>query len=128
MENAEEDALYVFPRQTRNQEDDSDGKPGHIVELKRAWARILKKAKLSELRIHDLRRTLGSWQAAMGASLQVIGKTLAHKNVSTTAIYSRLNLDPVKQSITEATNAMLMAGGVIEKPKSVVKMRKKAAK
>jgi site-specific recombinase XerD len=59
-----------------------------------------------------LRRTLGSWQAADGASLSIIGKTLGHKNVSTTAIYARLNLDPVRQSVNAATKAMLAAGGL----------------
>ena len=123
----EPESPYVFPRVKDPTRREDDGRPGHIVELKRAWARILKAAKLSDLRIHDLRRTLGSWQAAMGASLQVIGKTLAHKNVSTTAIYSRLNLDPVRQSLSEATNAILAAGGMI--PKGQVKrMRKKAAR
>lgn len=64
---------------------------GHLVEPKKAWKRILQRANIQNLRLHDLRRSLGSWQAATGASLTVIGKTLAHKNVNTTAIYARLN-------------------------------------
>jgi integrase len=67
---------------------------------------------LKNLRIHDLRRTLGSWQAATGASLAIIGKSLGHKDVSTTAIYARLSLDPVRQAMETATSAMLRAGGV----------------
>jgi integrase len=121
----EPESPYVFPRVKDGTRKPDDGKPGHIVELKRAWARILKAAKLKDLRIHDLRRTLGSWQAATGASLQVIGKTLAHKNVSTTAIYSRLNLDPVKQSINEATHAILVAAG-LSQPAKVRRIRKAA--
>jgi integrase len=70
-------------------------------------------ARLKDLRIHDLRRTLGSWQAATGASLPMIGRTLAHKNVSTTAIYARLNLDPVRESMQKAATAMLAAGGLL---------------
>ena len=42
-----------------------------------------------------------------------VGKTLAHKNVSTTAIYARLNLDPVRESMKKATDAMLQAGGIL---------------
>ena len=60
--------------------------------------------------MHDLRRSLGSWQATTGASLPIIGKTLAHKNVNTTAIYARLNNDPVRESMEKATNAMMNAG------------------
>ena len=94
---------WVFPHKT---------KCGHITEPKNAWARICKSAKLSDLRIHDLRRTLGSWQAAGGSSLHVIGKSLGHRNQATTAIYARLNLDPVRESVNRATAAILAAGHV----------------
>ncbi|QBQ53395.1 tyrosine-type recombinase/integrase [Nitrosococcus wardiae] len=97
---------WVFP---------GTGASGHLVEPKKAWARILKRAGIQDLRIHDLRRSLGSWQAATGANLSIIGKTLAHKNVSTTAIYARLNLDPVRDSMQLATRAMLEAAGVLPK-------------
>ena len=63
--------------------------------------------RLQKTRIHDLRRTQGSWQATTGASLAIIGKGLGHKNVATTAIYARLQTDPVRASMTKATEAML---------------------
>lgn len=97
--------VWVFP---------GTGKTGHLVEPKRAWQRVLGRAGIDNLRIHDLRRTLGSWQAKTGASLVVIGKSLNHKSPSTTAIYARLDLDPVRQSINTATNAILTAAGVKE--------------
>lgn len=151
-------APYVFPGQ---------GKTGHLVEPKKAWATIRRKASLrrlldllqdnsridanerqmheaalyttpkaterallklaeaanidpadynlADLRIHDLRRTLGSWQAKTGASLPIIGKSLNHKTLQATQIYARLDLDPVRQSIITATDAMLKAAG-IKKP------------
>ncbi|MFM0063032.1 tyrosine-type recombinase/integrase [Paraburkholderia aspalathi] len=68
-------------------------------------------ARIPDLRIHDLRRTLGSWQAAAGASLAVIGKSLNHRTVTATAIYARLNLDPVRDSVNRATSAMMAAVG-----------------
>lgn len=94
-----------------------DGRTGHLVEPKKGWRRILNQSGITALRIHDLRRTLGSWQAATGASLPVIGKTLNHKNVSSTAIYARLSLDPVREAMNKATSAMFDAAGmnVIEK-------------
>ena len=73
---------------------------------------MLNNAGLTNLRIHDLRRTLGSWQAKSGASLAIIGKSLNHKNQTTTAIYARLDLDPVRDSVNTATNAMLVTGGL----------------
>jgi len=99
---AEDSAVYVFP---------SHGKTGHLMEPRKGWVRILERAGLDDLRIHDLRRTLGSWQAKTGASLAIIGKSLNHKNTQTTAIYARLDLDPVRQSVNTATTAMLNAAG-----------------
>ncbi|HRB21977.1 MAG TPA: tyrosine-type recombinase/integrase, partial [Nitrosomonas sp.] len=77
-----------------------------------------------DLRLHDLRRTLGSWQAKTGASLAIIGKSLNHKNQNTTAIYARLDLDPVRDSVNTATSAMLAAGG-LTKPGEIVQFKKK---
>lgn len=94
---------FIFP---------GTGKTGHLTEPKTAWKRILKHAELENLRIHDLRRTLGSWQAKTGASLTIIGKSLNHKTHQATAIYARLDLDPVRQSVNTATSAMLAAGGL----------------
>lgn len=62
---------------------------------------------LMDIRLHDIRRTFGSWQAIAGASLQIIGKSLGHKSQQSTEVYSRLHNDPVKASIEKATNAML---------------------
>jgi integrase len=102
-----------------------DGKKGHLVEPKKGWARILERAGLSDLRLHDLRRTLGSWQAKTGASLAIIGKSLHHRNTSTTAIYARLDLDPVRESVDRATSAMLAAAGL--KPEAeIINLKRKA--
>src|SRR4029453_1774106 len=68
--------------------------------------------RLDDIRIHDLRRTMGSWQARTGASLAIIGKSLGHKSQQATAVYARLDLDPVRQAMETATSAMLKAGGI----------------
>ena len=108
------DSLYVFP---------SHGKTGHLVEPKKAWKRICTTAGIDAARIHDLRRTMGSWQAITGASLPVIGKSLNHKNASTTTIYARLDLDPVRAAMEKATAAMMTAAAA---PAKVVKLRRAA--
>jgi len=88
------------------------GKQGHLAEPKKGWMRILERAGIADLRMHDLRRTLGGWQAKTGASMVIIGKSLNHKSQTTTAIYARLDLDPVRQSVNTATSAMMAAAGV----------------
>lgn len=69
-------------------------------------------ARIDDIRIHDLRRTLGSWQARGGASMVIIGKSLGHKSQQATAVYARLDIDPVRQSMESATSAMWEAGGM----------------
>ena len=66
---------WVFP---------GTGKRGHLDDPKKGWHRILAAAGIEDLRLHDLRRTLGSWMAMTGASLSVIGDALNHKDVTTT--------------------------------------------
>ena len=66
----------------------------------------------TDLRMHDLRRTQGSWQAAMGISLAIIGKSLGHADLKSTQVYSRLQLDPVKDAVSRASGAMVEAAGV----------------
>lgn len=41
-----------------------------------------------------------------GASVYITGKSLGHKSQQATAIYARLNLDPVRASVELATEAM----------------------
>ena len=103
---------FVFP---------GSGKTGHIAEPRKGFERVLARAGIPHGRdvengmvLHDLRRTLGSWQARTGASLAIIGKSLNHKSQQATAIYARLDLDPVRQSVNTATAAMFEAAGMKE--------------
>ncbi len=89
---------WVFPSAT--------SKSGHFEEPKKVWKRVLNRANISDLRIHDIRRTLGSYQAITGSSLPIIGKSLGHKSTQATQIYSRLNMDPVRQSLIGAVKYM----------------------
>jgi len=91
---------YVFPTYRY------DAKKPHLAEPKSAWDRLLNRAGLKDLRIHDLRRSFGSWAAMTGASALIIGKALGHLDPSSTAIYARLNLDPVRAAVDAATGAM----------------------
>jgi integrase len=91
---------YVFPARRR-------GKVGHLVEPQYGWKRILEAAKIEDLRLHDLRRTLGSWMGEAGASLQIIGKHLGHHDEKTTQIYSRLTIDPTRKFVDLAAAALM---------------------
>jgi integrase len=103
---------------------------GHLQDPMRQWRDILTKAGVKDLKIHDLRRSPGSWQTAAGASTQVVGKTLGHVRPETTAIYARVNLQTVRDSVDAAGAAMLAtvaaakAGAKPEKLKEVKGKRK----
>ncbi len=91
---------WVFP---------SDKRPSvPLSNPNQAWSRIRKRAGLPDVRIHDLRRTNGSWLAAQGCSLPLIGRVLNHTQPSTTAIYARLDLAPIREALER--NAKLMFG------------------
>jgi hypothetical protein len=59
-----------------------------MVNLAMAWKRIRTAAELPDVRIHDLRRTVGSWLVRDGASLHLVGSVLNHKDQKTTAGYA----------------------------------------
>ncbi len=80
--------------------------PGHVrgqplVNVAKPWGRIRTAAGLEDVRLHDLRRTVGSWLATSGASLTLIGKVLNHSNASTTQVYARLAEDAGRPALEE---------------------------
>ncbi len=85
----------------------SPTKRGPIGCSSRQWEKILTSANITDLRVHDLRRTLAAWEAITGASLPIIAQTLNHKDFQSTAIYARLNVEPVRAAMDKAIDAML---------------------
>ena len=90
-------------------------KDQHLQDPKKAWKRILKRAQIEDLRLHDIRRTLGSYQALMGTSLHIIGKTLGHRSLGTTQIYARLADKPIRDSMQAAISEILKISDESEK-------------
>lgn len=102
------DSDWVFP---------SDSASGHYVEPKNAWRKLLKSAGISDLRLHDLRRTLGSYMAINNFSLPLIGSVLGHKSERSTRIYARLSTAPLLNAMEVAQASMLrLAKGVQADP------------
>ena len=88
------------------------------------WSRIVKRAGLDHnedgqerLTIHDLRRTLASWQAAEGVGLQQISQTLAHQDISLTAsTYAHINAESTRAGIQAAVAAIGRAAAGTPEP------------
>jgi integrase len=73
-----------------------DGKP--ITDLKRMWAGACRAAGIEGVRLHDLRHAYASILASAGLSLPIIGALLGHTQANTTARYSHLFDDPLRQA------------------------------
>lgn len=107
---------WVFP---------GDGVSGHLVSPGKSFKRILARAGVSDLRLHDLRRTMGSYLAIQGTSSTIIGKALGHKSHTATAIYARLTTDPVKHALESAQAIMFEVVGLDEFLKPDAKRKSK---
>lgn len=86
---------WVFP---------SKSKQGHLTCLKKSWKTFITEANLPDLRMHDLRRTHGSWLACNNVSLTTISHSLGHKNIHSTQIYAKLQTDPIKDAVQNTMN------------------------
>ncbi|MFB9979442.1 tyrosine-type recombinase/integrase [Mesorhizobium kowhaii] len=113
---AKPDAVYVFPGRGAD----------HRVEIKSDWRDLCIAAGIvapetvldakgretivvkPSARIHDLRHTYASVLASAGLSLPIIGALLGHSQPATTARYSHLMDDPLRQA-TERAGSIVMA-------------------
>ncbi len=92
---------FVFP---------GSGKTRHLINVSKPWGKLLKEAEITDLRFHDLRRTAGSWQAMIGSSDLIIGKSLGHKSIQSTRVYARIrDSNPIRNSMEAGFSAMLKA-------------------
>ena len=97
----QDENLYVFCGYRK-------GRP--LVNVSKPWKRIRRTRGVAGVRVHDLRRTLGRgsrWAAPAFHS----SERLNHTNPSTTAIYSRLHLDPVRSALEINAEKMLSFDG-----------------
>lgn len=81
-------------------------KSGHYADPKAAWAKVLKESGITDLRIHDLRRTIASWMAEGGTNLHIIGQVLGHRSQQATRIYARLGGTAARAAVNNAVAAL----------------------
>lgn len=93
---------WVFPMR--------DDPKACIADLDHAWARVKEYAPLDGVRIHDLRRTAGSWATQGGAPLPAVGKLLGHRSHNSTAVYARADTKAARAA-AEIVEARLLEAG-----------------
>lgn len=111
---------WVFPTDRKGWK---TGDKGHIVAPRKAFMRIIESAGIEDLRIHDLRRTAGSYMAMQNVSPTIIGKALGHRSPQATAIYARLTQDPVRQALENAQAALADPTKLLPKKNNVRKIK-----
>ena len=89
---------FVFPSGTTT---------GHVADPRKAWQRIQKRARLEDVVMHDLRRTLGTLMANDGAALSVIAALLGHADERVTRTYAKYDVEPVRAALERVAPQLL---------------------
>jgi integrase len=91
LERRQNGSVFVFP---------SNASCGHLVEpfywLVEVRSRMKELGVAKHFTIHDLRRTFATRMTAAGAPLTVVAKALGHKNILTTPVYARADVETVR--------------------------------
>ncbi|MBS0186402.1 MAG: tyrosine-type recombinase/integrase, partial [Proteobacteria bacterium] len=89
LKNLNIESSYVFPGLTKKEP---------LKDVQNLWKRVIKKADLLGVRIHDLRHTHASHLVSSGLSLSIVGKLLGHTQASTTQRYAHLADEPLRHA------------------------------
>lgn len=98
---------FVFP---------GHGDRGHYVEPSKSWELLCRRAKIENLHLHDLRRSLASYMASSGAELALIKNALNHKDIKTTIeVYARTAKDAEMDARQKAHDMIFRYGNTDSK-------------
>lgn len=97
---------WVFPSEPNNK-NQHQSRQWAVTCVEHAWRKIRARIGLNDVRIHDLRRTTASWLAIDGANLPVIQRVLNHSSLTSTQVYARLSIAPVRQALDQQAERIL---------------------
>lgn len=96
---AGDDSPYVFahPR---------TGEP--LRSIRKSWARICQRAGVRDLRVHDLRRTVGSVMMSQGVNQRMIAAALCHSDTESTDVYTHMESpDSLREHFAAAAHRIM---------------------
>lgn len=73
---------WIFP---------GDTPEGHLGDVKNPWETLLKRAKVQNLKWHDMRHDFGSQLAMAGVDILTIKKLMCHADLRMTLVYAHLS-------------------------------------
>ncbi|TGR73564.1 site-specific integrase, partial [Mesorhizobium sp. M1C.F.Ca.ET.193.01.1.1] len=79
---------YVFKGKKENQP---------LFSFQKRWNKIIKRAEMPNLHIHDLRHTFASWLIQAGTPEKTAQDLMGHKTSSMTQRYSHLNMKALRR-------------------------------
>jgi hypothetical protein len=95
------DRLNKIPRRDDNPHIICGAVPGSpLINLRKPWVRMRAEANMPDVRLHDVRRTVGSWLVQDGSTLHLVGSVLNHKDPKTTAGYAYFQTQQREQALT----------------------------
>jgi integrase len=107
---------FVFPNATNQNHFDKSN-------VERVWRKLVKAAGLKDLRIHDLRHTVGTAAGSTGANAFQIQHVLGHKTLAMTGRYVARDDDPVR-GIQNRVSAQIEAGLIGKPSAEIIPLRK----
>ena len=76
-------------------------KTGRIKSIKRTYDTARNHIGRPELRIHDLRHTLGTWMNARGKDINLNKEVLGHADITSTQRYLHVGVDQGREALNE---------------------------
>jgi integrase len=98
-------------------------RPLSKAAIEAAWQRIRSTAKLDDVRLHDLRHTVGTYAGQSGANAFLVRDLLRHKNLSMTGRYVNRADDPVR-TLSNQVGERIAAGLAGRPGASVVALKR----
>lgn len=87
-----ENSPWIFPARL------STSKKGHIQDVRKTFATVCKRANVTGLRLHDLRRSFASHLLSSGVDLISLQRLLGHKSLKSTTTYARVATSSLARS------------------------------
>lgn len=95
------------------------GRKPVVGSVEHVWQRVRVEANLPDLRLHDVRHTVGTYSGQAGHNAFVVRDLLGHKTLAMTGRYVERDHDPLRQAADEvsARIANAMTGSVSGGPR-----------
>lgn len=90
-------------------------------KMQRSWRRIRKAAGLEDVRLHDLRHTVGTYAGQTGANAFLVRDKLGHKTLAMTGRYVNKDTSPLRE-LSDRVEERIAAAMARETPAEVIKI------